>query len=64
MIVEIEHPTAGKFKVANSPFNFARTPSGASGAPPDLGQHTSEVLTGLLGMKPAEVRRLKDAGVV
>ena len=64
MIVGIEHPTAGKFKVANSPFNFSRTPSGAAGSPPDLGQHTDEILTGLLGMKVAEVRRLKEAGIV
>jgi len=38
--------------------------SGFRSAPPELGQHTNEVLRDLLGYDPARIDRLKEAGVV
>ena len=38
--------------------------SGFRSAPPELGQHTNEVLHDLLGYDPARIKRLKEAGVV
>ncbi len=38
--------------------------SGFRSAPPELGQHTDEVLRALLGYDSARIDRLKEAGVV
>jgi len=64
MIIEVEHEEAGKFRVVNTPFKFSRTPYKVEKASPDLGQHTREVLSRLLGMTRQEIEKLKDAGVV
>ena len=40
------------------------TPVGISSPPPLLGQHTDEVLGGLLGMEGDELSRLRQSGVV
>ena len=64
MIIEVEHPEAGKFKVVNTPFKFSRTPNRAVKASPELGEHTRDVLTRLLGMNREEIDRLREAGVI
>ncbi len=64
MIIEVEHPEAGKFKVVNTPFKFSRTSHRAEKASPELGEHTREVLGQVLGMTPREIDDLKNAGVI
>lgn len=64
MIVDIDQPGAGSFKVANSPFKFSRTPSGAGGTAPELGEHTAEVLSSLLGITTEEIKQLRDSHVI
>jgi CoA:oxalate CoA-transferase len=64
MIIEVEHPEAGKFRVVNTPFKFSRTPDKVEKASPDLGQHTQEVLGHLLGMTHQEIENLRDAGAI
>jgi CoA:oxalate CoA-transferase len=64
MIIEVEHPEAGKFRVVNTPFKFSRTPNKVAQASPELGQHTQEVLSQLLGMNHQEIKALRDSGVV
>jgi crotonobetainyl-CoA:carnitine CoA-transferase CaiB-like acyl-CoA transferase len=44
--------------------HLSGTPLDAYAAPPQLGQHTREVLTGLLGYSAAEVEALAREGVV
>lgn len=44
MIAEVEHPTAGKYRLPNSPLRFSRTPGRAQGAAPILGADTRSVL--------------------
>jgi len=61
---EAEHPLAGRVALASSPIRLSGTPLDPPGAPPTLGQHTREVLTGLLGLPEEEVARLRRAGVV
>jgi CoA:oxalate CoA-transferase len=61
MIVEVEHPEAGKFSVVNTPFKFSRTPYKVEQISPELGEHTHEVLGKLLGMTPEEIRKLQDS---
>ncbi len=64
MIVEVSHPTAGKFKVVNVPFKFSRSECFVERASPELGQHTEEVLIGILGMSKEEISRLRGLGVL
>ena len=47
-----------------SPLRLSETPVEYRLAPPTLGQHNEEVLENLLGKSAAEVKRLKDAGIV
>ncbi|HWQ29047.1 MAG TPA: CaiB/BaiF CoA-transferase family protein [Dehalococcoidia bacterium] len=65
MLVELQHPRMGRpLTVPNTPVKLSRTPGGVRGLPPDVGEHTEEILTGWLGLTPDEVRRLEEAGVV
>lgn len=54
MIIELQHPKLGTFKVANTPFKFSRTPCRVERVSPGLGEHTQEVLCSLLGMSQEE----------
>jgi CoA:oxalate CoA-transferase len=64
MIVKVRHPEAGEFKLVNSPFKFSRTPCKVARVSPELGEHTQEVLSQLLGMTPEEISQLKDSGAI
>ena len=44
LVVELDHPNAGKFKVVTNPIRLSDTPTSISRPPPTLGQHTDEVL--------------------
>jgi crotonobetainyl-CoA:carnitine CoA-transferase CaiB-like acyl-CoA transferase len=62
--IELDHPAAGKLASVASPMRFSATPLAHDRAPPVLGEHTEEVLRGLLGKSEAEVARLRAAGVI
>ncbi|RPH85373.1 MAG: CoA transferase [Candidatus Rokuibacteriota bacterium] len=64
MIVTLPHPKAGALRVLGVPVRLHATPGKAATAPPLLGQHTERVLGKVLGVKRAEVARLRKAGVV
>ena len=64
MIIDVQHPDAGKFKMVNTPFKFSRTPHRAERASPDLGEHTEDVLNQLLGMTRKEISQLEGLGVI
>jgi CoA:oxalate CoA-transferase len=64
MIIDVQHPDAGIFKVVNTPFKFSRTPHRAERASPDLGEHTEDVLSRLLGMTHKEIHQLEGLGVI
>lgn len=49
MIVEVEHPIAGKMKFAGNPIKLSATPGAVDEPAPILGQHKAEVLKELLG---------------
>ena len=61
--VEVPHPLAGKVPVVASPIRLSETPV-RHGAPPLLGEHTREVLAGVLGMPEAEIEGLARGGVI
>jgi crotonobetainyl-CoA:carnitine CoA-transferase CaiB-like acyl-CoA transferase len=58
MVAEMAHASAGTVKAIKSPVHLSATPLEAYAAPPALGQHTREVLTGLLGYSASEVDAL------
>ncbi len=64
MFIELHHPKAGNFKVVNTPFKFSETPCRVTPTFPDLGEHTEEVLSHLLGMTQADIDKLKGLGVL
>ncbi|AXI53560.1 Acetyl-CoA:oxalate CoA-transferase (plasmid) [Pseudoseohaeicola sp. NH-UV-7] len=57
MIVELDHPTAGKVETIGHPVKFSRTPAQVNHAAPLLGQHTREVLAEM-GYENAQIEAL------
>ncbi len=64
MIVDVPGEEARHLKVVNTPVKLSRTPGGVAGGSPALGEHAEAVLGDWLGLTAAQVRRLRDAGVV
>ncbi len=63
MILDIDYPTRGTYKTVGCPVKLSDSPAKVT-RPPLLGEHTEALLGELCGLDPAEVRRLKDDGVV
>ena len=64
MLVETEHPLAGAIKLLANPMRLSATPVNDYPAPPLLGQHTREVLGGLLGIDSARLDALAASHVI
>lgn len=64
MLVEMPHPRLGAWKFTGVPAKLSRTPGKVRIPPPDLGQHTEEVLRRFLGLTAEEVAALRNEGVV
>jgi len=62
--IELDHAAAGKLPMVASPMRFSGTPLEYRRGPPVLGEHTVEVLGGLLGKSEAEMARLRAAGII
>jgi len=64
MAVEVPHPLAGTVKVCASPIRLSETPIDSYTAPPTLGQHTAEILKGLLAFDDGDLERLSRMKVI
>ena len=64
MLMEIDDPEVGVFRFARTPPHMSAAPTPPAEPAPNLGQHTREILEGLLGYAPAEVDDLAAEGVV
>ena len=62
-VVEMPHASGETVKVIANPVRLSATPPAYKSAPPALGQHTEEVLRGLLGMGEAELDALRGGQV-
>lgn len=66
MRIEMAHPATGTRPLAlvASPIRLSETAVEYRHAPPELGQHTDEVLKDVLGMDAADIAKLREAGTV
>ena len=62
--IELPHASAGTVPLVASPMRFSETPIKHEVPPPTLGQHTGEILRGMLEKSDAEIARLQEDGVV
>ena len=64
MVEEVQHSTLGPLRVLGTPLKLSGSPASIRSAPPTLGQHTDEVLTGELGYAREQVAELRAKGIV
>ena len=60
MIVEYDHPTAGKVATTGIPVQFSGTPATIRRPAPLLGEHTAEVLKDICGYTAAQVQAVVE----
>jgi CoA:oxalate CoA-transferase len=63
MFVPLEHPAVGQVTFTNTPVKLSRTPGGVKRLPPDMGQHTDELLQEI-GLDAERISELRAQGVV
>ncbi len=64
MLEEIDHPTAGRIKLVGIPVKYSDAEAAIRRPPPLLGQHTREILSGVLNYEASRIEKLKVEGVV
>jgi crotonobetainyl-CoA:carnitine CoA-transferase CaiB-like acyl-CoA transferase len=64
MLVEIDHPSAGKIKMTGIPVKYSDTEATIRRAPPRLGEHTDEILSELLGYDALKRDDLRAKGII
>lgn len=64
MVVTVEHPIAGPVPLVANPIRFSETPIRYPAAPPLLGQHSREILQGVLGVTDAQIAELARQRVI
>ena len=64
IILELDHPTAGKVRVPGFPVILEKTPATYRLPAPQLGANSAEILRNLLGYSDEEIEVLRLSGVV
>ena len=64
MIVKMKQPFAGELEVYGSPFKMSQTPGRVMGHTPLIGEHSREVLSGILGYSDGQIDNLFEESVV
>jgi formyl-CoA transferase len=64
MLIEVDHPTAGKVRMAGIPVKFSVTPATVRMPPPLLGEHNEEILKTWLGLSADSIDELKKEKVL
>jgi crotonobetainyl-CoA:carnitine CoA-transferase CaiB-like acyl-CoA transferase len=62
--VVVRDPAGRPVNLVASPFHITGADMAEPTAPPELGQHTDEVLTQLLGLSPERLRELRQKGAI
>jgi len=64
MVVEVEHALGSPLKLVANPLRMSETPLDRYDPPPRLGQHTDELLSGVLGLGVSEIEELVRTKIV
>jgi crotonobetainyl-CoA:carnitine CoA-transferase CaiB-like acyl-CoA transferase len=64
MRLDLPHPALGSVPSVANPIRYSATPISYRSAPPMLGADTDEILRDILGIAPAEIARMRKAGIV
>jgi len=64
MVVEVEEPGLGKVREMGVPIRLSVNPGLVKGPSPGLGEHTTHVLTDLLGYSSGKIAGLKNHGII
>jgi len=64
MFASVAHPGIGPTLTPGSPLEFAAAPRTSALPAPRLGEHTDEILAGVLGLGDGEIGALHDKGIV
>jgi len=64
MAMRIPHPRAGSVPALRNPARLSATPPSIDRAAPALGEHTNEVLAGVLNYSATDIERLATDGVI
>jgi len=64
MVHVLQHSSAGPVQVLGVPVKLSATPGAVRRAPPALGEHTEEILTGDLGLATSQITEMRAAGVI
>src|ERR1700691_6217964 len=62
-IVEVDHPTRGKYLTVGNPIKMSESPTEVTRAPL-LGEHTDEILRQVLGFTDHQVAEIHDSGAL
>jgi formyl-CoA transferase len=62
-VVEVDHPTRGKYLTVGNPIKLSDSISEVKRSPL-LGEHTEEILTKVLGYSSSEVDAIKSSGAI
>jgi crotonobetainyl-CoA:carnitine CoA-transferase CaiB-like acyl-CoA transferase len=63
MVVERPHPVLGTVSLLGLPVKFSETPAGVDRIPPELGEHTDEILDEI-GLDAEQMRHLREQGIL
>ena len=64
MTVDVPHPQAGSVKLMRNPIRYSDTPIERYASPPEIGEHTDEVLSGMLGLDQARLAQLRADKII
>ena len=64
MVIELDHPKAGKIQLTGIPIKLNDTPGSIRLPPPTLGQHTEEILADWLSLSPRDIAALRREQVI
>ena len=62
-VVEVDHPTRGKYLSVGNPIKLSESPTKVERSPL-LGEHTEEILAQVLRYSAEEIAQIKDSGAI